>query len=129
MVKRKAMRIRRPRKSFSLVNAVFSLGYANIISTGLFGANIAEFFLGRTSAGYGAMGFVSGRGIGIRELITDPSSLGQIQANLASNLPDMLIKSLTLGVTERVFKQVMRKPLGNVNRNIVKPLLGAGVKL
>ena len=129
MVKRKTMRIRRPRKVFSVVNAIFSLGYANIISTGLFGANIAEFFLGRTSAGYGAMGFVSGTGIGIRELITDPSSLGQIQANLAANLPDMLIKSLTLGVTERVFKQVMRKPLGNVNRNIVKPLLGAGVKL
>lgn len=129
MVKRKATRMRRARKSFSLVNAVFSLGYANIISKGLFGANIAEFFLGRTSAGYGAMGFVSGSGIGIRELITDPTSLEQIQGNLAANLPDMLIKSLTLGVTERVFKQVMRKPLGNVNRNIVKPLLGAGVKL
>lgn len=121
--------MRRARKSFSLVNAVFSLGYANIISQGLFGANIAEFFLGRTSTGYGAMGFVSGSGIGIRELITDPSSLEQIQQNLSSNLPDMLIKSLTLGVTERLFKQIMRRPLGNVNRNLVKPLLGVGVKL
>ena len=130
MVKRRAMRVRRPRKTFSLVNGVFSLGYANIISTGLFGANIAEFFLGRTSAGYGAMGFVSGSGIGIKELITDPSSLEQVSANLAKNLPDMLIKSLTLGVTERLFKQIMRKPLANVNRNLVVPLLGKGtVKL
>ena len=129
MVRRKAMRVRRARKSFSIVNAIFSLGYANVISQGLFGANIAEFFLGRTSAGYGAGGFVSGSGIGIQELITNPSSLEQVQMNLAKNLPDMLIKSFTLGITERVFKQVMRKPLGNVNRNIVKPLLGAGVKL
>ena len=122
-------KVTRRRRSFSLVNAIFSLSYANIISNGIFGANLVEFFLGRTSAGYGAGGFVSGAGIGIQELITDPSSLSQVADNVASNLPNMLMQSLLVGVTERVFKSVMRRPLANVNRNIVKPLLGAGVKL
>ena len=123
----KARRVRR-RKTFSVVNAVFSLAYANILSTGLFGTNLINFFLGRTTAGYGG-GFVSGPGIGIKELITNGSALGQITDNLASNLPNMIVQSLMLGVTERVFKAVMRRPLANVNRNIVKPLLGAGVRL
>jgi len=122
-------KVTRRRRSFSIVNAIFSVAYANIISTGIFGANLVEFFLGRTSAGYGAGGFVSGAGIGIQELITDPSSLSQVADNVASNLPNMLMQSLLVGVTERVFKSVMRRPLANVNRNIVKPLLGAGVKL
>lgn len=124
----KARRVRR-RKTFSIVNGIFSLAYANILSTGLFGTNLITFFLGRTSAGYGG-GFVSGPAIGIKELL-DPGSgsFGQIVDNLSANLPNMLIQSVILGVTERVFKSVMRRPLANVNRNIVKPLLGAGVRL
>ena len=129
MAPRKKKAVRR-RKTFSLVNGVFSLAYADIISRGLFGTNILAFFLGRTSGGYGTtLGFVSGAGIGIRELIQDPEALGQVADNVQANLPTMLMQSLTVGVTERVFKSVMRRPLANVNRNIVKPLLGAGVKL
>jgi hypothetical protein len=127
MARRKARRVRR-RKTFSVVNSIFSLAYANILTTGIFGTNLLNFFLGKTSAGYGG-GFVSGPGIGIRELLTNGSTQGQIIDNLSSNLPNMLVQSVMLGVTERVFKSVMRRPLANVNRNIVKPLLGAGVRL
>ena len=127
MARRKARRVRR-RKPFSVVNSIFSLAYANILTTGIFGTNLLNFFLGKTSAGYGG-GFVSGPGIGIRELLTNGSTQGQIIDNLSSNLPNMLVQSVMLGVTERVFKSVMRRPLANVNRNIVKPLLGAGVRL
>ena len=55
--------------------------------------------------------------------------LSQIQSNLKDNLPSMLIQSVTLSVTERVFKSVMRRPLANVNRNIVRPLLGNMVRV
>ena len=123
----KARRVRR-RKTFSIVNGIFSLAYANILSTGLFGTNLLTFFLGRTTAGYGG-GFVSGPGIGIKELLTNGSTMGQIVDNLSANLPNMLIQSVMLGVTERVFKSVMRRPLANVNRNIVTPLLGRSVRL
>ncbi len=129
MARRKAKRIRR-RKSFSIVNSIFSVAYANIISSGLFGVNLLGFFLGLSGGTYGKYpGFVSGAGIGIKELLTDGSAWGQIVENAQKNLPNMLIQSLMLGVTEKVFKSVMRKPLANVNRNIVKPLLGAGVRL
>jgi hypothetical protein len=133
--RKKAKRPRRSR-SFSLTNAAFSLGYANIITTGIFGSNLAEFALGRTSAGYGA-GYVSGPAISFQELIgiatgggsTAGGDLATIQANLKSNLPSMLIQSVTLSVTERVFKSVMRRPLANVNRNLVRPLLGNMVRV
>ena len=129
MARRKAKRIRR-RKSFSIVNSIFSVAYANIISSGLFGVNLLGFFLGLSGGTYGKYpGFVSGAGIGIKELLTDGSAWGQIVDNAQKNLPNMLIQSLMLGVTEKVFKSVMRKPLANVNRNIVTPLLGAGVRL
>ena len=129
MARRKAKRIRR-RKSFSIVHSIFSVAYANIISSGLFGVNLLGVFLGLSGGTYGKYpGFVSGAGIGIKELLTDGSAWGQIVDNAQKNLPNMLIQSLMLGVTEKVFKSVMRKPLANVNRNIVKPLLGAGVRL
>ena len=131
--KRKAPRRSR---SFSLTNAAFSLGYANILTTGIFGTNVAGFILGKTSAGYGAS-YVSGPAISFQELIAvaagggspDGGDLSTIQANLKNNLPSMLIQSVTLSVTERIFKSVMRKPLSNVNRNIVKPLLGNMVRV
>ena len=133
--RKKAKRPRRSR-SFSLTNAAFSLGYANILTSGIFGANLPEFILGRTSSGYGSS-IVSGTGISFQELIGIASGggsvaggdLNQIQMNLKSNLPSMLIQSVTLSVTERVFKSVMRRPLANVNRNIVRPLLGNMVRV
>jgi hypothetical protein len=127
--RRKAKRVRR-RKTFSIVNGIFAVAYANVISAGLFGTNLLGFFLGYSGGTYGKYpGFVSGSGIGIKELLTDGSAFGQIIENAQKNLPNMLIQSVMLGITERVFKSVMRRPLANVNRNIVKPLLGAGVRL
>jgi|TARA_R110002020_G_scaffold286857_1_gene502327 hypothetical protein len=140
MTKNMARRKSKPRRrsrSFSLTNAAFSLGYANILSQGLFGTNIAGFILGKTSQGYGAS-FVSGPGISFSELInigaggspgSEAGNLETIQANLRANLPSMLVQSITLSVTERVFKSVMRRPLSNVQRNIVKPLLGNMVRV
>ena len=127
--RRKAKRVRR-RKSFSITNAAFSLGYANIISSGLFNTNILAFVLGKTTAGYGASpGFVSGPGIGIRELIENPENIEQVASNAMSNLPTMVTSALVLSVSERLFKRLMRAPLSNVNRNIMTPLLGKGIRL
>jgi len=96
----------------------------------LFGTNILAFVLGRTTAGYGASpGFVSGPGIGIRELIENPENIEQVASNAMSNLPTMVTSAIVLSVSERLFKRLMRAPLANVNRNIMKPLLGAGIKL
>ena len=124
-------KVTRRRKVFSLVNALFAAGYANILATNLLGTNIVSFFTGSftPSTGRYAPGYVYGSGIGIRELIQDPSSIETIIDNAGKNLVPMLMQSLTLGVTERVFKSVMRRPLARVNAGIVKPLLGAGIRI
>jgi len=123
------------RKSFILTNFIFSLAYANVLSVGLFGTNIAKFLLGfgGKNGTYGGaafgIGHVAGRGIGIRELLTDGEAIGQVIDNAQNNLMDMAIKSIMLGVTHKIFRAALRKPLREVNANLVKPLLGAGVRL
>ena len=133
--RRTAKRKPRRRKSFILTNFVFSLAYANVLSEGLFGTNIAKFFLGyggsNGSYGGAARGFgvVSGPAIGIRELLTNGEAIGKVIDNAQNNLMDMAIKSIMLGVTQRVFKAALRAPLRNINSNIVTPLLGKGVRV
>ena len=117
---------RRRRKSFSITNALFSLGFANIISQGVFKTNIMTFFLEGTGLGVGS----SGGGISLTELISRPDQLGQ-QAigNAQKNLVPMVFQSFGLAVTERVFRKLMAMPFRRINAGIVKPLLGAGVRL
>jgi len=44
-------------------------------------------------------------------------------------LPEMVVKSFGLAVTERIFKKVMAMPLRRVNSGIVTPLLGKGIRV
>ena len=44
-------------------------------------------------------------------------------------MANMAIASLLTNVSFRVGTRLLRRPINNVNTNIVKPLLGAGVKL
>ena len=117
---------RRRRKTFSITNALFSLGFANILSQGIFKTNIMTFFLEGTGLGVGS----SGGGISLTELISRPDTLGQqaIQ-NAQKNLMPMVFQSFGLAVTERVFKKLMAMPFRRINSGIVKPLLGSGVRM
>ena len=54
----------RRRKTFSVTNAIFSLGFASIITQGIFRNNILSFFL----EGSGFPGTVSGGGISLKEI-------------------------------------------------------------
>ena len=117
---------RRRRKTFSITNALFSLGYANIISQGVFKTNILTFFLEGTGIGVGA----SGGGISLSELISRPDVLGQqAVGNAQTNLATMVFQSLGLSISERVFKKLMAMPFRRINSGIVKPLLGSGVRM
>ena len=117
---------RRRRKTFSITNALFSLGFANILSQGIFKSNIMTFFLEGTGLGVPA----SGSGISLTELISRPDALGQAAIqNAQKNLVPMVFQSFGLAVTERVFKKLMAMPFRRINAGIVKPLLGSGVRL
>lgn len=126
MARRARKVTRRRRKSFSVTNALFSLGFANILSQGIFKSNIMTFFLEGTGLGVPT----SGSGISLSELIARPDALGAAAiSNAQSNLIPMVFQSFGLAVTERVFKKLMSMPLRRINSGIVTPLLGRGVRL
>jgi hypothetical protein len=117
---------RRRRKTFSITNALFSLGFANILSQGIFKTNIMTFFLEGTGLGVAP----SGGGISLTELISRPDQLGKAAiSNAQANLVPMVFQSFGLAVTERVFKKLMAMPFRRINAGIVKPLLGSGVRM
>ena len=126
MARRKPKSRTRRRKIFSVTNALFSIGFANILSQGIFKSNIMTFFLEGTGLGVPA----SGGGISLTELISSPDRLGAAAIeNAQKNLVPMVFQSFGLAVTERVFKKLMAMPLRRINSGIVRPLLGSGVRL
>jgi hypothetical protein len=128
MVRRaKSKKRTRRRKVFSITNAIFSLGFASILTQGFFKTNILTFFLEGTGIG-GVSG--SGSGISLSELIARPDVLGQAAlANAQSNLIPMVFQSFGLAVSERIFRKLMAMPFRRINSGIVRPLLGNTVRL
>lgn len=147
MARKKATR-RRSRKSFSIINALESLTYAEIIARGLTGDGVFGFFMNATDLGYsknttlydsmGGFGATSGTGVQLQgtnqislgDLMTQPGlAVQEMTGNLQDNIIPMAIGAATTAVTFNVGKRLLRKPINNINRNIMKPLLGAGIKL
>lgn len=124
MARRKARRTPRRRKSFSISNALFSVGYASILTEGAFKTSAPQFLLGDVVSGY-----ASGGGISLKELIARPELLETAANNVMASLPTMVVQSFALGITEKVFKQVMKTPLRRINSGIIRPLLGSGVRV
>jgi len=145
---RKKKRSRR-RASFSILNALESLTYASIISRGTTGGGIFEFFTGKAdigitsgsspggvwdswAAGMGSsqMTLAGADQISLNDLMTQPSlSLGVMTNNFANNIVPMAAGAFVTSMTFRIGKRLLRAPINNVNRNLIKPALGAGIKL
>jgi len=145
MARRKTKRTRR-RKSFKILTALESLTYLEIIMRGTTGTGTVGFISGATDLGYsknatvgdGAMNIWSTTGsqlvgtseISLGDLVSNPSiATEQMVGNLQSNLVPMGIAALTTSITFNVGKRLLRKPINAVNNNIMKPILGAGIRL
>jgi len=147
MARKKATR-RRSRKSFSIINALESLTYAEIIARGLTGDGVFGFFMNATDLGYsksttqydsmGGFGTSSTTGVQLQgtsqislgDLMTEPGlAVQEMTGNLQDNIIPMAVGAATTAVTFNVGKRLLRKPINNINRNIMKPLLGAGIRL
>ena len=57
-----------------------------------------------------------------------PDRFDAMQANFMQNYRAMAVSAIGIGLTFKFAKRLLRKPLANVNRNLMKPL-GIGVKL
>ncbi|HIA01101.1 MAG TPA: hypothetical protein EYN66_04225 [Myxococcales bacterium] len=131
---------RRRRASFSILNALEAAIYGEILMRGTTGSGIISFFTGEGDIGIGpgeTIGAVTtysqpvGIGeISLTDLMQEPSlALATISSNFKSNLLPMSLAAFTTSISFRIGRRMLRRPLASVNRNLVKPVLGAGIRL
>lgn len=138
MPRRKTKRRKRP-KTTSLLNVLESLTYASIITEGVAGTSVFGLITGSTDLTQkqsGAFGgrdtsmIISGAGeISLGDIISEPGlAVSTMQNNFASNWQAMAVQSFLVSLTFKFGKKLMRRPISNINRNIMKPL-GMGVRV
>jgi hypothetical protein len=130
----------------SLIKAAESFAYASILTKGLFNTNPVNFVFGdadlapSTSWNPAAVQSASmasptswGESIGadaisLGDIVKDPAfAFNTMIGRGSANLANMAVQSLVVGVTTRAFTRILRRPIANINRNIMVPLLGRGV--
>ena len=131
---------RRRRASFSILNALEAAIYGEILMRGTTGSGIISFFTGEGDIGIGpgeTIGAVTtysqpvGVGeISLTDLMQEPGlALATISSNFKSNLLPMSLAAFTTSISFRIGRRMLRRPLASVNKNIVKPVLGSGIRL
>ena len=137
------------RKSFSIINGLEALVYASILTEGTAGSSVWEFVTGKADLkggtpffssytlahtengnGGGGNGLEGAESISISDIATNPSTaLAVMAANFQANLLPMAIAGFTTSIGFRIGKRLLRMPISSVNRNILKPALGSGIRL
>ena len=138
MARRKKKTTRRRPKMVSVINALEAYTYASILSEGIMGNTPYGFLTGASDIktvsmnvyGSGSESMTIGaESLSLSEIVQHPDvAFSGMQANFMNNYQAMAIQSLVTSVGFRFGKRLLRRPISNVNRNIMKPL-GIGVKL
>jgi len=133
MARRKKSKRRRGPKMFSVISAIESYAYANLLTEGLAGNSPVAFITSGSDISYGSSNgamTVTGAGqLSLSEIITHPTTaFTGMQANFMANYQTMAVQAIGIGVGFKVARKLLRRPISNVNRNIMKPL-GIGIKL
>lgn len=135
------------KKNFKILNALESVVYLGIITRGTTGGGIAEFVTGEgdltfspskteydyeldvtSSLGSGTWSGTSQ--ISLKDLMMNPTEgVNQIASNLSSNLLPMAVAGVTTSVLFNVSRRLLRKPINRVNNDLIKPILGSGIRL
>jgi len=129
MARRKKATRRRAPKTISLINLAESYAYASVLVGGV-ANNTPVGFIGFDGAGGTAMATTNGGGsVSLSSLVADPgSSFDAMQTNFMASYQAMAVQAIGIGITFKFAKKLLRKPIANVNRNMMKPL-GIGVRL
>ena len=141
MARRKKASRRRSPRAVSLLNVAESYAYANVLTSGLMGTTPVGFVTGATDLGMkmvpdrvggydtSSMVMSGGDAISLGDIVSAPdAAFGIVQSNFMNNYQAMAVQSIGIGLSFRLGKRLLRRPISNVNRNIFKPL-GAGFKL
>jgi len=140
----KSKRSRR-KPAFKILNALEALVYTGILTTGIAGTSPWGFITGKGDLGYklgigagtwedqykeGTLEMTGEGAISLKDIMKEPGlAVAQMSTNFGNNLAPMAIAAFTTGVTFNVGRRLLRRPINNINRNIMKPMLGAGIKL
>jgi len=132
MARRRKAKRRRSPKTISLLNIAESYAYASVLTGGVMGnspVGVLGFDGSAGGAGYG-MATTNGTGsMTLTSIVSDPgSSFDTMSANFMANYQAMAVSAIGIGITFKFAKKLLRKPIANVNRNLMKPL-GIGVRL
>jgi len=128
------------RKTFSILNAVEAFIYAEILMRGTTGSGVLGFFTGEGDIGIGPGETIGGIttysqpvGVGeisLNDLMVNPGlAIATVSQNMKSNLIPMAFASFATSISFRIGRRLLRRPLASINRSIVKPALGAGIRL
>jgi hypothetical protein len=120
------------------MNVLESLTYASIISEGVAGTSVFGLFgdtdLQQSSVydqglGTSSMTWTGGGSLSLGDLVTEPAqALSIMQTNFSNNWKNMAVASFVTGLTFKFGRKLMRRPISNINRNIMKPL-GIGIRV
>ena len=132
MARRKKSRRRRSPKTISLLNIAESYAYATVLTGGVMGNSPIGVLGFDGSAGGAGYGMTTTNGAGamtLQSIISDPgSSFDSMSSMFMANYQAMAVSAIGIGITFKFAKKLLRKPIANVNRNMMKPL-GIGVRL
>ena len=138
---RKKSRSPRRRPAFSILNALESLTYAEILSRGITGGGVWNFITAKGDSTYGT---VSDVGLGVdsmvyqnpdgqvslQDLVKNPQqSIMAMGNSFQANLIPMATAAFTTSITFRIGKKLLRMPINNINSNLIRPALGRTVRL
>jgi|TARA_R110000823_G_C15945328_1_gene500889 hypothetical protein len=143
MARKKKTRRRKP--AFSILNAIEALAYSSLLTEGIAGTSLTGFLFGDSDLGMTttSTGYDSWRGsqtlsttitgadeISLGDLVTEPTmAINLMTKNFQNNVLPMALGAFGISVTFRIGKRLLRQPISSVNRNIIKPALGAGIRL
>jgi len=137
MAKRKSKRRKSP-KTISVLNVLESLTYASIITEGTLGTSVFGLFgdtdLAQTSVydqglATSTTSWTGGSALSLGDIMSQPTQAVSImQTNFANNWKNMAVASFVTGITFKWGRRLMRRPISNINRNIMKPL-GVGIRV
>jgi len=132
MARRKKAKRRRSPKTISLLNIAESYAYASVLTGGVMGNSPIGVlgFDGSGAAGGAGYGMTTTNGsMTLQSIISDPgSSFDSMSSMFMANYQAMAVSAIGIGITFKFAKKLLRKPIANVNRNLIKPL-GIGVRL
>lgn len=128
--RRTAKRKVRRTQPFSLIAGIEAYSYAGILSAGIFGQKSPLAFLGIGEMNGSTAMVANGGGVTLQSLLNNPqAALDMASKNATANLTNMALQSFLTGVSFRVAKAMLRKPISVTNSKLMKPLFGRAVKL